>query len=354
MKRRDLLKGLATLPILAATTFGKNSVAGKKIIKPKRLKIGDTVGLIAPAGYVDEAEFQKAVQNIKDLGFNPKVGKNTQKRYGFLAGTDKERLEDLHWAFNDAELKAIWCIRGGYGVTRILPNIDFNLIKKNPKIIIGYSDITALLLAIHQNTGLVTFHGPGGSSTYSDYAKNHVLNVLTNPSAPYKIEVSPDNKAKESELYKTEIITKGKCRGQLIGGNLSLLGAMAGTPFALKDTKGKLLFIEDVNEPPYKVDRMLTQLSQTIDMRQLAGIALGVFEDSSTRRRPTAETPTPPPIPQTTLIEVLKDRLGNLGIPVIYGLSFGHIRDQFTLPIGIEAELDTENATMTFLESGVV
>ncbi len=231
------------------------------------------------------------------------------------------------------------------------PNIDYNLIRKNPKIIIGYSDITALLLAIHQNTGLVTFHGPGGSSTYSDYAQNHALNVLMNPTAPYKIEVSADNKANESSLFKTEVITKGKARGRLIGGNLSLLVALAGTSSALKNTKGKLLFIEDVNEPPYKVDRMLTQIRQTIDMQQLAGIALGIFEDGSSRRRPASDTPQPP---QTTLMDVLKDRLGDLSIPVIYGLSFGHIRDQFTLPIGVEAELDTENATMTFLETGVV
>jgi len=354
MKRRDLLTGLAILPLLATSVFGKNSLADKKIIKPKRLSPGETVGLIAPAGYVDDNEFNRAIQNIESLGFKTMVGKNVRRQYGFLAGTDAERLEDLHWAFTDPEIKAVWCIRGGYGITRILPKIDFNLIKRHPKIIIGYSDITALILAIYQNTGLVTFHGPVASSNYSDYPKSHCLNVLMNPAAPYKIEVSTNNKANQTDIYRTEVITKGRVRGRLTGGNLSLLGAMAGTAFALKNTKGKILFIEDVNEPPYKVDRLLTQLSQTIDFRQLAGIALGIFEDGSTRRRPSTDTPPPPQPPQTTLMDVLKDRLGNLGIPVIYGLSFGHIRDQFTLPIGIEAELDTENATMTFLETGVV
>jgi muramoyltetrapeptide carboxypeptidase len=351
MKRRDLLKSLAAFPLLAASAFGKN-IADKKIIKPKRLSAGDTIGLIAPAGYADDDEYNEAVQNIESLGFKVKPGKNVRQRYLYLAGTEKQRVDDIHWAFGDKEIKAVWCLRGGYGITRLLPDLDFALIRKNPKIIIGYSDITALLLAIQQNTGLVTFHGPGASSTFSDYTKKHCLELLMNPSAPYKIELSPDNQARENPSYKTQIITAGKARGRLTGGNLTLISVMGGTKFQLKETKDKILFIEDVNEPPYKVDRMLTQLSQTIDLRSLAGIACGMFTESN--RRPVAENPLTPAIPETTTIDVLKDRLGNLGIPVIYGLSFGHIRDQFTLPLGIKAELETEGATMTFLESGVV
>lgn len=355
MKRRNLLKSLLALPLLTIPVFGKNFAADRKIIKPKRLKTGDTVGLIAPAGYADDDEFNQAVQNIENLGFKVKTGKNVRQRYLYLAGTDKQRVEDIHWAFTDAEVKAVWTLRGGYGITRLLPQLDFNLIRKNPKIVIGYSDITALLVAIHQQTGLVTFHGPGASSNYSDYTKNHVLNVLTSPTAPYKIELSAVNQARTDEAYKTTVITKGKARGKLTGGNLTLLSVMNGTKFQLKDTKGKILFIEDVNEPPYKVDRMLTQLRQIIDMRQLAGVACGVFTENNRRPAPPPQTPPPTPeIPETTTLDVLKDRLGDLGIPVIYGLSFGHIREQFTLPLGIEAELDTENATMTFLESGVV
>ena len=335
---------MATIPFLAQSVLSETRVASsdKKLIKPKRLSKGDTVAVIAPSSGVEAAGFDKALQNMADLGFKTKVGKSARNIKGFLAGTDKERLDDLHQAFADKEVNAIWCVRGGYGASRFLPNLDFNLIKKNPKILIGYSDITALHLAIHQNTGLVTFHGPVAASTYSDYAKKHVVNVLMNPSAPYKIELSPDNIAKESNLFKTETITKGKARGKLIGGSLSLLTAMAGTPFGLRDTKGKILFTEDVGEQPYRIDRMLTQLRQSIDMRQLAGIALGVFEDCN-----------PKDTNSQSLIEVIKDRLGDLGIPVVYGLSFGHIRDQFTMPVGIEAELDTETATMTFLESGV-
>jgi muramoyltetrapeptide carboxypeptidase len=342
MKRRDLLKGAVALPFLAQAMLGKES--GKaRIIKPKRLRPGDTVGVIAPSSGVSEGEFNKSIQNMTDLGFKTRVGKYTKAVNGFIAGTDKERLEDLHWAFADQEIKAVWCIRGGYGASRYLTEIDYKLIKKNPKILIGYSDITALHLAISQNTGLVTFHGPVASSTYSDYAKNHVVNILMNPSAPYKVELSPVNAAKEAKHFKTEVITKGKARGRLIGGNLSLLTALAGTPFGLRDLKGKILFTEDVGERPYRLDRMFVQLRQSVNLRELAGIALGVFEDCDA-----------PDDKSQTVRDVVKDQLGNLEIPVIYGLSFGHIRDQFTLPVGIEAELNTENATMTFLETGVV
>jgi muramoyltetrapeptide carboxypeptidase len=345
MKRRELLKGLGTLPVLAQTVFSQRRTSSKvkKIVKPKRLKTGDTVGVIAPASGVSPEDFEKALQNLADLGLKTKVGKYVRAQNGFLAGTDGQRLADLHWAFADKEIDAVWCVRGGYGVSRLLPAVDFNLIKRNPKIFIGYSDITALHVAIYQNCGFATFHGPVAASTFSDYAKNYVAGVLMNPSAPYKIELSPDNIAKESNLFKTEVITKGICRGKLLGGNLSLLTALAGTPFGLRNTRGKILFIEDVNEQPYRVDRMFTQLRQSINLRQLAGIALGVFADCEAKDEGSQ-----------SLIEVVKDRLGDLKIPVIYGLSFGHIRDQFTLPIGIEAELDTENATMTFLETSVI
>lgn len=345
MKRRDFLKASATIPFLGSIVLSENrkNFAHKKVVKPKRLKFGDTIGIIAPSSGISEATLAKSLQNMADLGFKTKVGKYTKSVNGFLAGNDKERLEDLHWAFADKTIDAVWCVRGGYGATRFLPSVDFDLIRKNPKVFVGYSDITALHTAIYQKTNLVTFHGPVASSTFSDYPKKHVVNVLMNPSAPYKIELSPDNIAKESNLYKTEVITKGKARGKLIGGNLSLLTAMAGTPFALRNTKDKLLFIEDVGEKPYRIDRMFVQLKQSINLRELAGIALGVFEGCN-----------PPDDVSQTVIDVARDELGNLGVPVIYGLSFGHIRDQFTLPVGIEAEMDTENAMMTFLETTVV
>jgi muramoyltetrapeptide carboxypeptidase len=339
MKRRDILKAITALPIAAAAAHGKTP--GKmKITKPRRLERGDTVALVAPSSGVSEAEFNRALQNLENLGLKVKLGKYVREANGFLAGTDDRRAEDLNRAIYDKECAAIWCIRGGYGLTRILPKIDFAAIRKNPKPIIGYSDTTALLLAAHQDTGLVTFHGPGGSSTQSDYTRKHLTAALMEPAVPHKIELSPEYATRDNLLYKTQVITPGKAKGRLIGGNLSLITAMAGTPFALRDVKGKILFLEDVNERPYRIDRMFVQLSQSVDLRKAAGIALGIFDRCE-----------PPNDNSQTVIDVVRDLLGGLGIPVIYGLSFGHIRDQFTLPLGVEAELDTAKATVTLLET---
>ena len=350
MKRRAILRGATLLPFMANSSnettelIVNQELSNKKIIKPKRLKAGDTLGVIAPASALSEKVILRAIENLTSLGFKVKLGKNVREQKGYLAGTDEQRLADLHWAFSDPEVDAVWCIRGGYGVTRILPKVDFKLIKRNPKIFIGYSDITALHVAIHQKTGLVTFHGPVGTSDYTDFTKPNVWNLLTNPTPQYKLVHSEENQKNASNLFKSEVITAGKCRGALIGGNLSLLSAMDGTPFALGDLKGKILFMEDIDERPYRVDRMLTQMLQSHDLSKLAGIALGIFEGCNPK----------PEENSMSLVACLKDRLGNLGIPVIYGLSFGHISNQYTLPVGIQAEMDTETGILTLLDSAVI
>ena len=348
MNRRDALQGIATLPFIAQSMLGqarsRNSSRRTKLIKPKRLKRGDTIGVIAPSSGISDEAFEQGLQNLADLGFKTKVGNFARERNGFLAGSDQQRLRDLHWAFQDSEVNGVWCMRGGYGASRLLPKINYGLIKRNPKALIGYSDITALHLAIYQKTGLVTFHGPVGASNFTDYTKTHALNTLTKRQKRYEIKLPEPPADQDTELYKAIVINGGKARGRLIGGNLSLIAALNGTPFGMKDVKGKILFLEDVSEAPYRVDRMLTQMRQTVDMRSLAGIALGVF----TRTENDLDSPS------QSMLEVFRDRLGGLGIPVIYGLSFGHIRDQFTLPLGINAELDTAKSTLTFLESAVV
>jgi muramoyltetrapeptide carboxypeptidase len=346
MNRRDLLKAAATLPLVSLPLQSQSAptpARAPELIKPPRLAPGDTIAVIAPASGLKPDSFDRALQKLESLGFKTKVGRNARGNRGLFSGTEAERLADLHWAFGDPEVRGIWCVRGGDGAPRILPDLDYALIRKNPKVFIGYSDITALHLAISQNTGLVTFHGPVGSSSFSDYARDHVLNVLTRPTAPYVNALSADHRAKDSALFKTEVVTPGRARGRLTGGNLSLVTALAGTPWALRGPAGKILFLEDIDEQPYRVDRMLTQLRQSVDLRALAGIALGVFEGCVAKEDK----------PQPTLIEVVRERLGDLGIPVIYGLSFGHVRDQFTLPMGIAAELDTAAATVTFLETAV-
>jgi muramoyltetrapeptide carboxypeptidase len=347
MKRRTILRGVTFLPFLNKSTLvNQDNEFMKKIIKPKRLKLGDTIAMIAPSGPISAENFEKSVKSITDLGFKVKLGKYVQEQKGYLAGTDAQRAEDFHWAFSDKTVDAIWCFRGGYGGMRVLPLIDFNVVKKNPKIFIGYSDITAYHLPIFQKTGLITFHGPVGTSEYNDFTKNNALNVLMNMTLPYKLESAAENMANTSPLYKMEVITAGKCQGKLIGGNLSLLSAMAGTPYGLrnKDLKGNILFMEDIEERPYRVDRMITQMLQAVDLRACAGIALGVFEGCSPKKDEKS----------MTVQEVLKDRLENLGIPVAYGLSFGHIKHQYTLPVGVEAAFDTEGGGITLLESGVI
>lgn len=349
MNRRDLLKTAVTLPVMIRSLSGQSPAAaiptaGPTLVKPPRLAPGDTVALVAPASGLKPASFDRALQKLTSLGFKIKVGRYARGNRGLFSGTEAERIDDLHWAFSDPEVRGIWCVRGGDGAPRLLPALDYALIRKNPKVFIGYSDITALHLALLQNSGLVTFHGPVASSSFSDYSRDRVLDVLTRPTATYVNTVSADHRAKPSPLFKTEVITPGRARGRLVGGNLTVLTALAGTPWALRDPVGKILFLEEIDEQPYRVDRMLTQLRQSVDLRALAGIALGVFEGCVA----TDDKPSP------ALIEIVRERLGDLGIPVIYGLSFGHVRDQFTLPLGIEAELDTAEATVTFLEPAVV
>ena len=345
MKRRDLLRGLVAVP-LAASVFGATNRGSERrtnIIKPERLRVGDTVAVVAPASGVSDETFDEGLKNLEELGFKTKVGRNARGGQGFLAGTDSERLSDLHWAFQDSEVKGVWCIRGGYGTSRILPKINYDLIKRRPKVFIGFSDITALHLAIFQRTGLITFHGPNGASSFTEYTKKHLLETLTSAKSGLRVDLPSAPEDEDPAQYKAIVINGGKARGRLIGGNLSLIAALNGTPFGMKDLKGKILFLEDVGEAPYRVDRMLTQMRQTYDLRSLAGIALGVF----TRTENDLDSPS------QSMIDVLRERLGGLGIPVIYGLSFGHIRDQFTLPMGINAEIDTANSSITFLESPV-
>ncbi len=361
MKRRTFINSIGWSAamtrsnLLFNTPQAMENLSVPNKIKPARLKEGDTIAVIAPSSGLPEHVIQRAIGNLEKLGFVLKLGKNIRAMRGYLAGTDQQRLDDLHAAFADKSVKAVWCIRGGYGATRFLPQLNYDIIRKNPKIFIGYSDITALHVAIHQKTGLTTFHGPVGTSDFGDYTKPHVLNILMHPTPNYKISLCPHNTTDAEKLFKpavveaginkSEIIVDGKCRGQLIGGNLSLLSSAAGTQYALKNVKGKILFMEDVDERPYRIDRMLTQLMHSVDLRSCAGIALGIFDGCN----PTAEDKN-----TLSLSECLHDRLGHLGIPVIYGLSFGHIKHQCTLPYGIEAELNTTDKTLTLLESAVV
>lgn len=334
MLRRNFIKNSPVL--LTVPTFLNTSKKTKKI-KPPRLKKGGTVAFITPGSFLDDEGLEKAVKNVEGLGCKVVLSKNIRKQYGFVAGTDAERLEDLHWAFSNKDINAIWCARGGYGCSRLLPNINYNLIKKNPKILIGFSDITALVNAIYLKTGLVTFHGPVGASDFTEYTKEHLIVVLMEGKEQHIINLP--NEELNHEPIK---LNAKKIKGEIAGGNLSLLAAMAGTPYAV-DFKNKFAIIEDVGEKPYRIDRMLTQLRQACNLSKSCGIALGDFSGCDSDKNNSL-----------TLDQTLRGQLDFKNVPVGYRFPFGHTDNHCTLPIGINAELDIENNKITLLESSVI
>ena len=347
MRRRNFFKNTALAALAAGLPNFKRmteTLSNKpRIIKPARLRPGATVALIAPCSAPSAEKLAKGIANMAQLGFKIVEGKSLRAQNGYLAGTDAERLADLHWAFQTPEIEAVWCIRGGYGASRLLPDIDYDMIRQHPKPLIGYSDVTALHIAIHQRTGLVTFHGPVAAADYPEDTLQYFRSVVMEGKSPHAITVPDAEIIQESAVYQPFIITPGEARGSLTGGNLALLSALAGTEFA-PEFKNRIVFIEDVGEQPYRLDRMLTQLLQATDLREAAGIALGVFNDCL----PKSDTPS------LSLPDALRDRLGNLGIPVVYGLPFGHITHQATLPYGIKAKLDATAGRLEILEQSVV
>lgn len=345
MNRRFFTRNLAlgtALPYLLNGQKSNRRHERPALLKPARLNRGDLVSLITPGSYIPDAGLEKAVKNLEDLGLRVATGKNVRAKYGFVAGTDSQRLEDLHAAFANPEVKAVWCARGGYGCTRLLPYIDYHLIRKNPKVFIGYSDITALHLAFLQKTGLVGFHGPVAQSSFTPYTLEHFVAVVMEGQATHTIPLAEAYANPEDSLYKFSTLRKGRVQGELVGGNLSLLAAMAGTEFGL-DARNKLIFMEDIEEKPYRVDRMLTQLRQSAHLHQAAGFALGIFAGCGPGEGDDS----------LTLQETIIDRLADTNVPAVYGLSFGHISHQCTLPMGVMAELDTEAQTIRLLESAV-
>lgn len=342
MNRRNFQKQLGALAMITAAPI----IPKKPIIsvKPRRLRKGDTIGVITPGSYISDKGLEKGVKNMESLGLKVKLGEHVRAQRGFNAGTDQQRLDDLHAMFEDESVAGIWCARGGYGTTRLLPHINYDLITRHPKVFVGYSDITALLQAFYVETGLVGFHAAVASSDFTRYTKRYLKRILFDDKRETEFEPARSNqrKGKRNVAFNNRTITSGRARGRLVGGNLSLLAALAGTPWAM-DARNRLVFMEDIGEKPYRIDRMLTQLRQSANLERANAIALGVFEDCEAGRDDLS----------LTLEETINDRLGELTMPSAYGLSFGHISDQIVLPIGIEAELDADTQTLRLLESAV-
>ncbi|HZW38864.1 MAG TPA: LD-carboxypeptidase [Ignavibacteriaceae bacterium] len=346
MKRKDFIKTVSLSAAATAIPFQLNAKINDvlPIIKPPKIKKGDKIGIIAPGSFITEAELEDSKKNLTELGFIPIPSKNILAKKGYLGGEDKLRADDVNEMFADKSIKGIMCARGGYGCARILPMLDYNVIKSNPKVLVGYSDITALLYGIFSKTGLVCFHGPVGISTFNPFSVTYFNDVLVDTHENLTLISQKEEKEEDGSL---KIIRSGKGQGQLVGGNLSIVVSLIGTEFDI-DTTGKIVFIEEVGEEPYRIDRMLTQMIQAGKFKNAAGIALGVFSKCEPKKNG-------PEFPQSfTLFEVLEDRLYDLNIPVLYGMSFGHITNKFTLPFGILAELDSMAQSLTLLETSVI
>ena len=343
--RRQVLQllGIGLIAGRSSRAFASTSRSGPSL-KPPRLKAGDTVGLINPAGATFHGnDVTIAAETLTALGLKMKTGKHLLDRYGYLAGTDDARANDVNTMFADPEVAAIFTFRGGWGCNRILDLLDYNLIRRNPKILMGYSDITSLLLALNAKTGLVTFHGPVGVSTWNQYSTQIVKKLLFEAEA-FSME-NPVETGDSLVQVKDRILTinPGKANGKLLGGNLSVLTAMVGTDY-LPDFRGNILFLEEVGEDIYRVDRMLTQLKLAGILKQISGFVFGRCSDCGPGKG----------YGSLTLEDVFDDHIKPLGIPAWYGSMIGHIEKKFTVPLGIEAEINAVKGSISLLEPAVI
>jgi muramoyltetrapeptide carboxypeptidase len=308
--------------------------------KPKALKPQDTIGIVAPASPAPLENLDKALDILEKMGFKTKVGTSCYEHRGYLAGSDETRASDINEMFRDPDIDAIICMRGGYGTPRILELLDYDMISKHPKIFMGYSDITAIHIALVQKSNLITFHGPMLTSDFTSpefekYTKGMMIKTLTQ-NVPLGEVKSPEYEPK------VEVLVAQDAQGELIGGNLALIAATIGTPFEI-DTKGKILMIEEVGEEPYRIDRMLTQLKLAGKLDDATGIVLGQFTDCN------------PQAPENSLSleEVLEDIFSSLKKPVLKNVCFGHGRHKATIPLGVKASINAKRESLIIEESGV-
>jgi len=337
LSRKQFLKS-TSLVSLGLAGLSKNSFKTEKtsvtgLILPKAINWNSTLGLVAPASPIyDPSQFDEMISDLKELGFNLKLGKHVQDQYGYLAGTDKDRAEDLMSMFKDSEVDAILCIRGGWGCNRIIDLLDYKVIKENPKPLIGFSDITSLHNAILSKTGLVSFHGPVGKSEWNTFTKKSFEQVLIN---------------KKREVYELDelqvdafTINSGTAEGPLLGGNLSVLVAMLGSDY-LPNFENAILFLEDVGEDVYRLDRMLTQLKLNGILDQISGFIFGKCTNCDAGSN------------SLTLPQLLNDLIKPLDVPAFYGAMISHEELNVTIPVGIRARMVAEEMKFETLSSAV-
>ena len=306
------------------------------MIKPKVLKKGSCIGVIALSSPASLKEVELSRKKIEELGFRVKMGKSCYARRGYLSGCDALRASDINLMFQDKEVDAIFCLRGGYGAIRILDLIDYKAIKNNPKIFVGYSDITAIHIAINQKCKLITFHGPMVSSDmipiFDDFAKKSLIKAITQ-TQPLGIMKNPEGK-----LIKR--LVGGKTKGEIVGGNLSVIASTIGTSYEI-DTRGKILFLEDIDEKPYNIDRMLMQLKLAGKLKDAKGFVLGNWKDCNAD------------LGKESLLveETFRELIAPLDKPTIYNLSAGHCKEMITLPLGARVRLDADKRELVYISS---
>ena len=331
------LLGLGALTVSASpTSFIQSKSIGSSSIYPKRLSKGDTIAVTAPAGAIwNPNDILKFENYLKKMGYSVILGDTLKKRHGYLAGTDEERVEELMQFFSNPQVNGIICMRGGWGCARILDKIDFEVVKNNPKVFMGFSDITSLLNAFYLKSGLVTFHGLVGVNTWNEFSTD-VFNkvVCSGESCSFPMD--------QNTIKNFISIKNGVAKGILFGGNLSVISGIVGSPY-FQLPENSILFLEETNEEPYVVDRMLTHLKIANVYENVKGVIFGNCSKC------TAENPNE----SMSTLEVIKEHFSTLNIPVCYGAPIGHIANKWTLPIGVEVEMDAGSGSLTLLESAV-
>jgi muramoyltetrapeptide carboxypeptidase len=345
MHRRNFLGSAAAAAAgaLALRRLAPPAVQKPPVIKPRRLVAGDTVALVAPASATFKTvDLEIAKESLEALGLKVRVGGHLLDRHGYLAGQDRDRAEDINRMFVDPVIKAVLPIRGGWGSSRLLPYLDFDLIRRNPKIVLGFSDITALLLAIFARTGLVTFHGPNGMGRWDEFSVGWVRRMLFEGEA-----VTMENPRNRGEFlvqteHRIQTITPGVARGRMLGGNLTVLTAIMGSPF-LPAWDGAILFLEDVGEDIYRVDRMMTTLRLAGVLDRIGGFVFGTCSECGPGEGYAS----------LTLEEVFNDHIKPLKVPAWQGAMIGHSMPQFTIAGGVPVEIDASAGRIRMLEPAV-
>ncbi len=307
-----------------------------KLLKPKALFPGATIGIVAPSSWAKDTRLRRGLKWLEKTGFNVRLFLSPKLKYGFLSGPDRARARLFNQAFADPEVNAVICARGGYGALRMLDKIDFDLVRKNPKVFVGYSDITAIHLALYKMTGLCSFHGPMAADFGTAYNRQNLSNVLSS--------TNPFGKVQFPRGMQPTFMRPGKATGPLLGGNLSLVAKLFGTPYQ-PSFEGAILFLEDVSEYPHRIDGYLAQLRLAGVFEQIAGLILADFRDCE--RSPRASFAMP-------LKRIFQDFFGRAPFPIALNFPFGHSKNNFTLPLGVRTTLDAKKGSLVLEEAGVV